>query len=159
MAGKPAKNHEPVIENRKARHEYTVERSLEVGIVLRGSEVKSVRAGLVSLGEGFVRVQDRPLGLTLHDVHIGEYPPAAGINQHTPKRPRALLAHKREIAKLAGDTQRKGVTIVPLKLYFKGGRAKVLIGVAHGKRSHDRREDIRKRDVQREIQRAMSRKV
>ena len=151
--------HEPVIENRRARHDYCIERSLEVGIVLRGSEVKSVRAGQVSLGEGYVRAEADPVSLTLHGVHIGEYGPARGINQHTPVRARPLLAHKREIVKLATDAQAKGSTILPLKMYFKDGRAKLLIGVARGKQSHDKREDLKTREAQRDIQRAMSKRV
>lgn len=154
--GKPG---DPVIENRKARHRYTISDTLEVGIALRGSEVKSIREGKASIGEGYVRAEESPPGLFLHGMHIDEYGPASGVNQHKPVRVRALLAHKREILKLLRETSEKGVTLAPLKIYFKNGRAKLLIGVARGKAMHDKRRDIKERDAQRDIQRAMSRKV
>ncbi len=152
----PSQNRE--IENRKARFQYHIDETLEVGIALRGSEVKAVRAGLVSLGEGFVRVQENPPALLLHQVNIGEYGPA-GTMGHKPVRPRLLLAHKREIAKMAKAVGVKGMTIVPIKLYFKNGWAKLLIGVARGKSSQDKRQTIAKRESDRDIQRAMSRKA
>ncbi|MHC4427205.1 MAG: SsrA-binding protein SmpB [Planctomycetota bacterium] len=149
----------PTIENRKARHNYHVEETLECGIRLTGTEVKSVRNGQVSLGEGYVKATDvdRP-SLTLHGVHIAEYPPAAEHLQHDPARVRSLLAHRREIRKLADRTRTKGYTIVPLKMYFVRGRAKVLVGVARGRRKQDKREDLEKRETQREMDRAMSRR-
>jgi len=146
---------EPRIVNRKARHDYTIEDSFEVGVSLQGSEVKTIREGGVSLAEGYVRVAEDPLGLFLHGVHIQEYPPAAG-RQHAPTRTRRLLAHKREIAKLASVVRQKGVTIVPLTMYFTRGRVKVEIGVARGKRKGDKRETLKKQDAQRDIDRAMS---
>lgn len=157
--GRKGKPDDPVIENRKARHRYTIGDTLEVGIALRGSEVKSIREGKASLGEGYVRVEESPPGLFLHGMHVDEYAPAAGVNQHTPTRVRALLAHKREILKLLRETSEKGVTLAPLKLYFKNGRAKLLIGVARGKAQHDKRRDIKERDAQRDIQRAMSKRI
>jgi SsrA-binding protein len=147
----------PVIENRKARFDYHIEDTLEVGIVLRGSEIKAVRNSLVSLGEGYVIARENPLELTLVNVNIGEYGPAAALG-HKPTRARALLAHKREIIKLAREVSRKGMTIVPLKLYFKNGYAKLLIGVAKGKASHDKRQAIAQRESKRDIDRAMSRR-
>lgn len=157
MAKKTDPNQERVIENRKARFEYHISDTLEVGIALRGSEVKSVRAGEVSLGEGYVVAKDEPPSLELLNVNIGEYA-ASGALGHRPKRSRALLAHAKEIRKLAKQSQVKGMTIVPLKLYFKDGWAKVLIGVAKGKQAHDKRQTIAKRDADRDLQRAMSRR-
>ncbi len=149
---------EPTIENRRARHEFFIEDTLECGIRLLGTEVKSVRDGKVSLGEGYVQATADPPALVLHGVHIAEYPPAGEHRQHDPIRPRALLAHRREIRKLAQRAQAKGYTLVPLKLYFTRGRAKLLVGVGRGKKLHDKREDLAKRQARREIDRAMSRK-
>lgn len=148
----------PTIENRRARHEYFIDDTLEVGIKLQGSEVKSIRAGNCSIAEGYVTAQAEPVRLTLHGINVGQYGPA-GPSQHPAVRNRALLAHKREIVKLARQVDQKGVTIVPLKLYFKNGMAKLLIGVARGKRAHDKRKSIADRDAKRDIQRAMSRKA
>ncbi|TVQ64101.1 MAG: SsrA-binding protein SmpB [Phycisphaerales bacterium] len=160
MAKKGKKpTNEPEIVNRRARHEYLVHDTLEVGIALRGPEVKSVREGKVSLGEGYVRAEAEPVALTLHGVTIDAYGPAAGSATHASARPRVLLAHKREILKLAKDSSSKGTTIIPLKIYFKNGRAKLLIGLAQGKGRFDKREDLKKRDAARDIQRAMSRRV
>jgi SsrA-binding protein len=161
MAAKKAgksreKTRAPTIENRRARHDYVIEEMLECGIKLTGTEVKSVRNGQVSLAEGYVRASDSPVALELHGVHIAEYPPA-GPRQHDPVRVRSLLAQKRQIRKLADRTREKGLTIVPLKVYFLNGRAKVLIGVARGKRRADKRQDLSKREARREIDRAMSR--
>ena len=149
----------PTIENRRARFDYTISDTLEVGIVLVGPEVKSVRDSKVSLAEGYVRVQEHPLSLYLHNVNIDEYAPAAG----RPSRPalsrtRKLLAHKREIAKLARQVDQKGMTIVPLKLYFKNGYAKLLIGLGKGRAHHDKRDAIAAREGKRDIDRAMSKR-
>lgn len=161
MAPSTPKSNEPVIENRKARHDYFIEDTLECGIELLGSEIKSVRLGQVSLAEGFVRTdlgpRQRPT-LILHAVHIGEYPPAGAQRQHAPQRERTLLAHRREIRRLAAQTAAKGVTLVPLKIYFVRGRAKVLIGVARGKQKADKRQSIAEREHRRDMDRAMSRK-
>lgn len=158
-SGKPASS-APEIVNRRARHDYEIGETLEVGIALRGTEVKSVRAGRVSLGEGYVRAHDAPIVLELHGVHIDEYSAAGkGRSQHTPARVRSLLAHRREIRRLAKASQAKGVTIVPLKIYFKEGKAKLLIGVGKGKAQHDKRQDIKKRDADREIRRTMSKRA
>jgi len=148
----------PEIENRKARHQYEIDSTLETGIVLTGSEVKSARDGKVSLAEGYVRVDERSGELRLHGVHIAEYPPAAAAN-HLPTRVRTLLAHKKEIEALGVQSASKGMTVVPLKMYFKNGRAKVLIGVARGKGRADKREDVKKREADRDIRRAMSKRV
>ncbi len=155
MAKRPAKHADPVVLNRKARHDYTIDETLEVGVVLVGSEVKSIRAGGASLSECYVRAEDSPPTLTLFGMHVQEYAPAAGL-QHLPTRTRRLLAHKREIVRLAGLTKQKGVTLVPLRLYFVRGRVKLEIGVARGKRQSDKRESLIKREAQRDIDRAMS---
>ncbi len=146
------------IENRRARFDYDILDTLECGIVLLGSEVKSVRNGQVSLAEGYVRVQTQPPGLFLHSVNIAEYGPA-GTSAHEPTRTRALLAHKREILKLARQVEQQGVTIVPLKMYFKDGYAKVLIGLGRGKRAHDKRSAIAERESKRDLDRAMSKRI
>ena len=159
MAAKSrTKSHQPTIENRRARHDYFIEETLECGIKLTGTEVKSIRNGRASLAEGYVRATESPPTLTLHGVHVAEYPPAGEHRQHDPIRVRTLLAHRREIRKLADATRAKGLTIVPLKLYFVNGRAKMLIGVARGKHHHDKRRDLEKRQAQRDIERAMARK-
>lgn len=161
MAKKKGESPERTIENRKARFDYHILESLEAGIVLRGSEVKSVRDGKVSLGEGWVKPEGTPPRLLLYGVNIGEYGPAGALGsagQHRPTRARILLAHKREIAKLARQTDEKGLTIVPLKMYFKNGFAKVLIGLAKGKSRQDKRQAISKRESDRDIARAMSRR-
>ena len=154
---KPSSN-EPEVVNRKARHDYHIGETLEVGISLAGTEVKAVRAGRISLGEAYVRAESAPLSLTLYAAHIGAYAPA-GVNQHPAVRQRILLAHKREIAKLARLSAVKGVTIVPLKLYFKNGYAKLLIGVGRGKGKSDKRQDLKEREAQRDIDRAMSKRA
>jgi SsrA-binding protein len=156
--GKKARKNAPTIENRRARHDYFIEATLECGIKLQGTEVKSVRNGQVSLGEGFVRASDSPVSLTLHGVHIAEYPPAGERHQHDPGRTRVLLAHEREIRKLADSTREQGVTLIPLKMYFVNGRAKLLIGVARGKGRADKRQDIARREAKREMDRAMSKR-
>lgn len=149
----------PEISNRKARHKFHITDTLECGMVLMGSEIKSVRSGKISLGEGYARVDDKTGELWLFNIHIGEYDPARGnVNKHDPHRKRKLLAHRREIKKLEMATLTKGATIVPLKLYFKNGYAKLLIGVGIGKRKADIREDSKKRDANRDIERAMTRK-
>ncbi|RMH31818.1 MAG: SsrA-binding protein SmpB [Planctomycetota bacterium] len=157
---KKGKTDAPTFENRKARHEYFIEDTLEAGIVLQGSEVKAIRDGRCSIGEGYISVEEYPKPrLVMHQVDIGAYQPSGALN-HRPKRDRVLLAHKREIEKLARQVEQKGVTLVPLKLYFNSdGRAKVLVGLARGKQSHDKRHAIAERQVQRDLQRAMSRKM
>jgi SsrA-binding protein len=160
MAAKKGKSDQDdrVIENRKARFNYTILSTLEVGIVLRGSEVKSVRDGKVSISESYVRVDQNPPAMYAHGINIDAYGPSGPI-QHTPKRTRLLLAHKREIRKFAKQLDVKGFTIVPLKLYFKDGYAKLLVGVAEGKTKGDKRQTIAKRDSEREVRRAMSRRA
>lgn len=143
-------NANPTIENRKARHEYHVHETFEAGIVLKGTEVKSLRDGKASLGEAFAYMQDGEVWL--RDMYIKPYKEGSWAN-HEERRPRKLLLKKREIAELDKAVTRKGFTIIPLKLYFKSGYAKILIGIAEGKKKYDKREDIKERDVKREIDR------
>jgi len=149
----------PRIVNRKAYYDYHILEKLETGIALVGSEVKSIRNGQVSLAEGFARVESADMGLYLYNVDIAPYAQATGPNAHEPKRRRKLLAHKHQINKLLGHTLAKGTTIVPLTMYFVRGMVKVEIGIAQGKKVHDKRETIKSRDADRQIRRAMTRKV
>ena len=160
MAGKSRKPKDmsPRIDNRRARHDYFISDKLETGIVLTGSEVKSVRHGQVSLAEGYALIDPKRMELWLHDVDIAPYANASSENGHVSKRKRKLLAHKREIANLYGLVTNKGTTLAVLTMYFKDGRVKVEIGVAKGKQQFDKREDIKSRDAQRDMQRAMTRK-
>ncbi len=145
----------PIADNRKARHRFEVLETLECGIALVGSEVKSLRNGKVSLDEAYGRVRDGEFWLVGCD--IPEYTQATLWN-HAPKRPRKLLVHKRELSKFAAQAHEKGLTLVPLKLYFnERGIAKVLIGLCRGKKLHDKREALKKADIRRDLQRAMRR--
>ncbi len=141
-----------VATNRKALHDYTVEDSFEAGLVLLGTEIKSVRAGQVNLREGYVQARNGELWLV--NTHIAQYDPA-GRDTHDPLRMRKLLLHRKEIARLSSRVQERGYTIIPLKLYLKNGRAKVQIALARGKRQYDKRETIAKRDAGRQIDRAL----
>ncbi len=138
--------------NRKARHEYQFHDSFEAGLVLQGSEIKSIRAGRVSLQEGFVLFENGEAWLV--NVHIAPYDPASRQN-HEPKRKRKLLLHRREIDRLQSRAQEKGFTVVPTRLYLKEGRAKVEIALARGKKLYDKREAIAKRDSKRQVDRAL----
>jgi SsrA-binding protein len=138
--------------NRKARHEYQFHDTYEAGLVLRGSEIKSIRAGKVSLQQGFVTFEGGEAWLV--DVHIAAYDPASRQN-HDPKRRRKLLLHRREIDRLAGRAQQKGYTVIPTKLYLKDGRAKIEIALARGKRQYDKRRAIAERDSKRQVERAL----
>jgi SsrA-binding protein len=149
------KNERVIADNRKARHNYLVLDSLECGIALVGSEVKSMRSGGLSLDEAYARVDGEEVWLV--GANITEYAYSHDLN-HEPKRRRKLLMHRREISKFAGQATEKGLTLVPLKMYFKAGRAKVLLGICKGKQKHDKRESLKKRDSQRDIDRAMRRK-
>ncbi len=145
-----------VVTNRKARHDYFIDETYEAGIVLTGTEIKSVRAGRVNLRDSYVQVKDGELWLV--DTHIGPYK-EAGRGGHEPKRPRKLLMHRREINRLQGKVQEKGYTIVPLRLYLKDNKwAKVEIALARGKKLYDKREAIRKRDIQREVERELAKR-
>jgi|LakMenEpi03Aug12_release.lakeMendotaPanAssembly.Ray.scaffolds.fasta_scaffold165142_2 SsrA-binding protein len=153
-----SEDREPVIENRKSRHDYAIAETLECGIQLVGTEVKSLRNGQASLSEGWVRADGDPPQWTLVNVTIAEYPPAGVHRQHVPNRPRRLLAHAREIAKFVTEAKTRGATIVPLKIYWVKGRAKLLVGIGVGKKAHDKRQDIAKREDRRDMDRAMSRR-
>jgi SsrA-binding protein len=149
------KNERVIADNRKARHNYLVLDTLECGIALVGSEVKSLRSGGLSLDEAYGRVEGAEVWL--HGANIAEYAFSHALN-HQAKRRRKLLMHRREIKKFAGQAYEKGLTLVPLKMYFKEGRAKVLMGICKGKQKHDKRESIKNRDMKRDIDRAMRRK-
>lgn len=138
--------------NRKAYHNYHIQESFEVGIVLKGSEIKSIRAGKVNLSDAYARPENGELWL--YNSHIASYD-AASYNTHEPIRPRKLLLHRKEIDILASKVVQKGLTLVPLKLYIKHGLAKLELGVARGKRVYDKREAIARRDADREAERAM----
>ncbi|MCB2176675.1 MAG: SsrA-binding protein SmpB [Actinomycetales bacterium] len=143
-----------VANNKKARHDYHIDETFEAGLVLTGTEVKALRAGRASLVDGFVAV-DRDGEAWLENVHIPEYTEGTWTN-HAPRRKRKLLLHRRQIAEIAHETQAKGVTVVPLSLYFVDGRAKVEIALARGKKEYDKRQALRERQENREAQAAMS---
>jgi SsrA-binding protein len=142
-----------VSRNKRAFHEYAILDTLECGIVLTGTEVKSLREGSVNLEDAYAKIEDGELWLLGSD--IPEYTMGNRLN-HKPKRPRKLLVHRREIGKFAGKASQRGFTLVPLRLYFKHGRAKVELAVARGKQLHDKRQDQKKVEAQREIRRALS---
>ncbi len=154
-AGSDDKNERVIADNRKARHNYLVLDTLECGIVLVGSEVKSLRGGLLSLDEAYGRVEGDEVWLV--GANIAEYSYSHDLN-HQPKRRRKLLLHLREIRKFAGQAYERGLTLVPLKMYFKQGRAKVLLGICRGKQKHDKRDAMKHRESQRDIDRAMRRR-
>lgn len=142
-----------VATNRKAFHDYAIEEKLEAGIVLKGTEVKSLREGRVNLRDSYASVDHGQV--VLHHCHISPYS-HGNIMNHDPLRPRRLLLHRREISKLLGKTQQKGLTLIPLRIYFSSrGRAKVEIALAKGKKQYDRREAIKAREAGREVERAM----
>lgn len=160
MAGKSKKDASPeglriICRNKRAFHEYEVMDQLECGIVLVGTEVKSLRDGQCLLDEAYAKIEDDELWLI--GCEIPEYAMGNRLN-HKPKRARKLLLHRRELEKFAGKASQKGFTLVPLRMYFKEGRAKVEIAVGRGKQMHDKRQALKKSDAQREIQRALSRK-
>jgi SsrA-binding protein len=144
-----------IASNRRARHDYTIEDTVEAGLVLTGTEVKSLRAGRASLVDGFGQITDGEAWL--HGVHIPEYTQGTWTN-HEPRRIRKLLLHRKEIDKLASSVNERGLTLVPLSLYFSDGKAKVELGLARGKRTYDKRQDLAKRDAAREVERALRRR-
>jgi SsrA-binding protein len=141
--------------NRKARHDYSILETYEAGIVLTGTEVKSLRAGRASMSDAYANIEAGEV--YLRNLHIPEYTQGTWTN-HEPRRTRKLLLHRGEIAKLIGKTQESGLTLVPLQLYFSDGRVKVEIALARGKRDYDKRQDLAKRDAQREMTRAAGRR-
>jgi SsrA-binding protein len=156
MAKGPAKRannagNAPTINNRRARYDYEILETFECGLMLEGAEVKSIREGRATLNEAYARVQDGEVWL--HQMHVTPWPYAR--EELDPVRRRKLLLHHREIDELARATGEKGVTLVPLRLYFKDHRAKILLGIARGKRAYDKRRVISERDAKREAQRAL----
>jgi SsrA-binding protein len=142
-----------IAQNRKARHDYTIIDTYEAGIALQGTEVKSLRAGRASLVDGYGTIRNGEVWL--EGVHIPEYTEGSWTN-HEPRRSRKLLMHRMEISRLIGKTEETGVTLVPLSLYFKDGKAKVELALAKGKRAYDKRRSLADRDAQREVERAFS---
>lgn len=151
MAG-TADGRKIVLRNRKARHEFEILDEIEAGLVLVGAEVKSLRAGDASFTDAFARVDDGELWL--YNLHISPYEQAS-IDVPDPKRPRKLLAHRREIDRLAAQTAERGLTLIPLDLHFTRGRAKVTLGLGRGKKLHDKRETMKRKVMQREVERAL----
>ena len=153
MAQKEDPNTKVVASNRKAFHNYSIEEKIEAGLILKGTEVKSLREGRVNLREAYATVAQGKA--VLHNCHIGEYS-HGNIMNHEPLRTRGLLLHKKQIQKLTGQVQQKGLTIVPLRIYFNlRGTAKIELGLARGKKHYDRRESVKKREAGREMERAM----
>ena len=148
MAKEPKKI---IAENRKARHNYHIDEVIEAGMVLKGTEVKSLRQGRVNLKDSYARIKNGEV--FVYQMHIGPYL-FAYYNNHEPLRPRKLLLHKREIHRLYGKVNEKGITLIPLRVYFTRGKVKLALGLARGKRAYDKRETIRRRDEQRELDRA-----
>ncbi len=145
-----------IASNRRARHDYTIIDTYEAGVALVGTEVKSLRAGKASLADSFATVDDGEV--FLRGLHIPEYSHGTWTN-HEPRRTRKLLLHRKEIEKLIGKTKESGLSLVPLSLYFKDGKVKVELALAKGRKAHDKRQAIAKRDAQREMARAMGRAV
>jgi SsrA-binding protein len=146
-----------IASNRRARHDYTILDTLEAGVVLQGSEVKSLRAGHVQLADAYARFRDGEVWM--EGVHIAPYQFAHGVGAHEPDRPRKLLLHQGEIDRLSARVDQERVALVPLSLYFKDGRAKVELGIAKGRTKGDKRQAIAERDSQREIDRALGRRA
>ncbi|EBH4330172.1 SsrA-binding protein SmpB [Listeria monocytogenes] len=140
-----------VAQNKKARHDYAIEETFEAGIVLQGTEIKSVRNARVNLKDSYARIDKGEI--FLHNMHISSYEQGNRYN-HDPLRTRKLLLHKKQISRLIGETKESGYSIVPLKMYIKDGYAKVLIGVARGKKKYDKRQDLKQKEAKRDIERA-----
>lgn len=142
----------PIAQNRKASHNYFIEETYEAGMVLQGTEIKSIRAGRVNMKDSHARIDNGEV--ILINMHIAPYEQGNRHN-HDPTRTRKLLLHRKEIDKLIGLTQRQGYTLVPLRIYIKNGFAKVLIGLGKGKKQHDKRQDLKEKQMKRDIDRAM----
>ena len=145
-----------VTENRKARHEYFIDDEFEAGLVLQGTEVKSLRQGRANLKDAYGRFKNGELWV--HQMHIGPYP-FAFYDNHEPERPRKLLMHKSELRRLYGKIKEKGFALIPLRVYFKDGKAKIAMALARGKRKYDKRDSIKEREVRREMDRAKKRDI
>lgn len=139
-------------ENRKARHDYFIDDEYEAGMVLLGTEVKSLRLGRVNLKDSYAKIKNGEV--FVHQMHIGQYP-FAHYDNHDPLRPRKLLLHNHEIRKLIGKVQEKGYSLIPMRVYFKKGKVKISLALARGKRKYDKRETIRNRDEKRDMQRSL----
>lgn len=148
-----AKKHDDKVlaQNKKASHDYFIEETIEAGIVLQGTEIKSIRNGKVQLKDSFVRIRNNEAWIS--NMHISPYEQGNRFN-HDPLRSRKLLLHKKQISSLIGETKREGYTIVPLKMYVKNGYAKVLIGIGKGKKDYDKRDVLKKKEAKRDIERA-----
>ena len=144
-----------IADNRKARFEYEILETFETGIELKGTEVKSIRAGRVNLGDGFANLRNGEV--ILMNVHVSPHNTTSNYFNHDPRRPRRLLMHRAEIRRLVGKVEQQGLTLIPLKLYLKRGWVKVLLGLARGKRLHDKREDLKRKQDKRDMARAMKR--
>ncbi|AMM95038.1 MULTISPECIES: SsrA-binding protein SmpB [Bacillaceae] len=138
-------------QNKKAYHDFFIEQTFEAGIVLKGTEIKAIRAARVNLKDAFAKIENGEI--YLHNMHVSPYEQGNQFN-HDPLRTRKLLLHKKEISKLIGETKETGYTIVPLKMYLKNGFAKVLIGLGKGKKQYDKRDDLKKKEAKRDIERA-----
>ena len=139
-------------ENRKARHDYFIDDEYEAGMVLMGTEVKSLRLGRVNLKDSYAKIKNGEV--FVHQMHIGQYP-FAHYDNHDPLRPRKLLLHNHEIKKLIGKVQEKGYSLIPVRVYFKNGKVKMSLALARGKRKYDKRESIRNRDEKRDMERSL----
>ena len=155
QSGKSQQGRKLIASNRRARHDYTIEDVVEAGIMLTGTEVKSLRAGRASLTDGYAMITDGEVWL--HGVHIPEYAQGTWTN-HEPRRVRKLLLHRKEIDRLERSTAESGLTLVPLSLYFYDGKAKVELAVARGRRTYDKRQELARRDASREVERALRRR-
>ena len=153
MAGGKHKEQTARINNRRALHDYFITHKVECGMVLVGSEVKSLRAGHAQLHEAYARIDGKRL--VLHNAHIDPYAKAALVYNHEPRRERVLLVHRREMKKIADEADKKGTTLIPLAIYFVNGRAKLELGVATGKQQYDKRATIRKKEQDRDLRRQM----
>ncbi|MEG9295682.1 SsrA-binding protein SmpB [Mangrovibacillus sp. Mu-81] len=142
-----------IAQNKKARHDYTVEETYEAGLVLQGTEIKAIRAGRVNLKDSFARIRNGEV--FVHNMHISPYEQGNRYN-HEPLRTRKLLLHRKQISQLIGESNEAGYSIVPLKLYIKNGVAKLLIGLARGKKKYDKREDLKRKEANRSIQRELA---
>lgn len=157
MARKDAQNLSPRINNRRALHDYHIDAKLECGMALKGTEVKSLRLGLAQLHEAFARIENGELWL--YGLHIDPYKQAAMVFNHEPTRSRKLLAHRREIKRLADATREKGTTLIPLAIYFNNeGVAKIELAVGRGKQAHDKRASIKKKEMDRDLRRVTMRR-
>ena len=153
--GKARPGRKVIATNRRARHDYTIEDTFEAGVMLTGTEVKSLREGRASLTDGYAMITDGEVWL--HGVHIPEYARGTWTN-HEPRRIRKLLLHRKEIERLERSTHEGGLTLVPLSLYFSDGRAKIELALARGRRTYDKRHELAKRDAAREVERALRRR-